>query len=168
MMYASACTASVDRNRPYCIFKQKTEAHANWLLPASCSHSRSSCVSLANMRKLHSICHVSFIYLVLPRLSKNLFMLVLRGPMFLQRLRPLFILHDRFYLFDTVPVVGVDIETVRATYDKHDWTADLRVVQFRAIFFQTAKKGDKFSMYVLRTTPRDELQLCMFIQLPQF
>lgn len=75
----------------------------SWLLPDSCSHNRSSRVSLANMRKLHSICHVSFIYLVLPRLSNNLFMLVLRGPMFLQRLRPLFILHDRFYFFDTVP-----------------------------------------------------------------
>lgn len=33
MMYASACTASVDRNRPYCIFKQKTKAHAKLAAP---------------------------------------------------------------------------------------------------------------------------------------
>lgn len=33
MMYASACTASVDRNRPYYIFKQKTEAHAKLAAP---------------------------------------------------------------------------------------------------------------------------------------
>lgn len=74
----------------------------SWLLPNSCSHNRSSRVSLANMRKLHSVCHVSLIYLMLPRLSDNLFMLVLCGPVFLQCLGPLFILHDRFYFCNAV------------------------------------------------------------------